>query len=164
MDRVSSERLKSLLHYSPESGLFTWKEGTKLSGRTAGCIVSGEYWAIKIDKVRYRAHRLAFLYMTGDWPADQVDHINHIRSDNRWCNLRSADGFINQKNRLMNKNNSSSVTGVAWDKRNKKWQVYIMVNRVQTSLGRTVDFFEACCRRKSAEIRHGYHKNHGVAL
>jgi|SRR5262249_13953776 len=88
---VTAERLREVLSYDPETGTFTWR----VSGggrRTSG--VAGHhdrawkgYVCIAVDGRKYRAQRLAFLYMTGDWPPAQIDHINGDTSDNRWANL-----------------------------------------------------------------------------
>lgn len=104
--RVTQERLKELLHYDPETGIFIWKVnlGNKLcKGKVAGNKDQDQGIRIKIDKVRkYPAHHLAWLYMTGFlpiFPRNEVDHINRIRSDNSWKNLRLATRKQNSANR-----------------------------------------------------------------
>ena len=76
----------------------------------------------------YREHRVVFLYMTGEWPALQVDHINQIKDDNRWCNLRNVSPAINCQNRPLYKNSTSGHTGVYWDKNINKWKVLCRAN------------------------------------
>ena len=93
--------MKELLHYDPETGVFVWREwrgGTAFAGTEAGRLARG-YVGISVDKRRYPAHRLAWLYVTGEWPPQEIDHINGHRADNRWSNLRLADRSVNNQNR-----------------------------------------------------------------
>lgn len=91
---ITADRLRSLLSYDPKNGLFVWISPTCARmkiGDLAGCLQQpGGYWKIYVDGRQYFAHRLAFLYMTGEWPKADVDHINGDRADNRWINLREA--------------------------------------------------------------------------
>jgi hypothetical protein len=171
---LTQERLKELLHYDPETGVFTWLKlnphATKIkAGDIAGCIDKTKgYVRIKVDGGRYTAHRLAFLYMTGSWPADQVDHIDHIRSNNAWCNLREANPAENGKNRSLNSNNTSGVNGVFFHKTRQRWVVQIWVDagsvRKQRTLGYFKDFEAAANACREAIKENGYHKNHGLKL
>lgn len=83
------------LSYDPTSGSFTWKH----SGARAGSFNDQGYWRIKIKGKAYRAHRLAFFYMIGDWPAHEIDHIDGNRSNNAWSNLREATRAENEWNK-----------------------------------------------------------------
>ena len=90
---LTQARLKELLHYDPETGTFTWRlrRGPAAPGASAGTLHRRTgYLVIKVDGRQYLAHRLAFLYMTGQWPPDDTDHINRMKTDNRWRNLRAA--------------------------------------------------------------------------
>ena len=165
-DRILTQaRLKELLHYCPESGLFTWlmsKGQRGLKGKIAGsCRVDG-YLAIQIDGIKHLSHRLAFLYMEGCLPKNQVDHENHTRADNRWCNLRHATNSINQKNTSKQRNNSSGVTGVSWQNATSKWAAYISIDGKRKHLGLYNNLLIAVWVRKNAEREYGYHENHGV--
>ena len=160
---ITQKELRETLHYNPETGVFTWRKSRAGVGvgSCAGTKNANGYIIICCYGKLYRAHRLAWLYMTGEWPKDQVDHENHIRHDNRWENLREATRQENHKNRSMYKNNTSGVTGVYWDK--GKWKAYIRVDEKDKNLGRFTDKFEAICARKSGDNKYGYHENHGAA-
>ena len=84
---------------------------------------------------RYSAHRLAWLYMTGDWPPDEVDHKNRVRTDNRWDNLRLADTFTNKRNTSAYRNNKSGFKGVSWHVCSRKWRSRIRVDGKEKNLG-----------------------------
>ncbi len=107
---ITQGRLKELLHYCPGLGLFWWKQRNSGSrsdlafngrdaGRIAGCKSRDGYAALRLDGRHYLAHRLAWLYMTGEWPKDQVDHRNGWKLDNAWDNLREANHSQNMSNR-----------------------------------------------------------------
>ena len=98
---LTQERLKQLLNYDPETGIFTRiisVSSNALKGDIAGWINGHGYRQLSIDYKKYDCHRLAFLYMLGKLPNEEVDHINHIRSDNRWINLREVTRHENKKN------------------------------------------------------------------
>lgn len=170
--------LKSLLHYEPLTGVFTWLPrvdnpppnmrggwgswNTKFAGKEAGCFDGKGYRLIAIHDRPYRASRLAWLYIHGVWP-DQIDHENHIRDDNRFINLRSVTNQINNQNRTLQSNNTSGIVGVSFSKRSKKWVVQFMVRGMHTCLGQFDNIEDAAVVRKAAEIEHGFHPNHGMA-
>ena len=126
-DELKQERLKELLHYDQESGLFTRRvrRGRCLAGEVAGTLTDTGYIKIYYEGKLYRAHRLAWLYMTGVWPDSEIDHINGDRSDNRWANLRSALPHQNRQNTLLIPNNSSGYIGVSWSSNRRKWAAAI---------------------------------------
>lgn len=105
-DNLTAEELRKILHYDPETGEFVWLVDRLSAGRVlahagdrAGyCRADGRY-EIGIGGISYFAHRLAFLWVTGDWPAEELDHKNRIKGDNRWCNLREATRTQNLTNR-----------------------------------------------------------------
>lgn len=112
MDRLSLIRD---FEYDPLSGLFTRRrrKGKWKAGEIAGGLDKKGYICISIDGVKHKAHRLAFLYMTGSIP-DMVDHDNLVRSDNRWSNLRYCNATQNAANRSVHSNNELGIKGVAW--------------------------------------------------
>ena len=159
---LTQNRLKELLHYDPLTGIFTWKidKGSAKAGSRAGT-KSHNYRQIKVDGVIILEHRLAFLYMLNYMP-EQVDHDNHITADNRWINLYPSDYKRNGRNHKRTKRNTSGFVGVSWDKLNNKWLVRVRINGKDTNLGRYADFDEAVAVRKTANIKHNFHKNHGT--
>jgi len=127
---VTVERLKELLNYDPGTGLFTWlatskRGGHAKAGAVAGCLSHG-YPVIRIDGQLYGAHRLAILYMTGKWPANEVDHRNMDRADNRWANLREVTRSENMRNRRRRPDNATGFKGVQRNGRN--FQAVIEIN------------------------------------
>lgn len=126
---ITQERLKELLHYDPNTGVFTW--ATKASrnvvvGRVAGSSSEGSYHVVRLDKQRFQAHRLAFLYMTGEWPEHDVDHINGVRTDNRWANLRDITRATNiQNQRAAHSDSAVEFLGVYYNKARRKFVAQI---------------------------------------
>lgn len=134
---ITQTRLKELLKYDPISGLFAWRiqAGNRIhAGDLAGSQTQYGYWSIFVDGHRYQAHRLAWLYMTGDWPKDETDHINGNRVDNRFQNLREASKTINQQNqRKPRKDNTTGFLGVS--RNGAAFMSQICVNGEQKYLG-----------------------------
>jgi hypothetical protein len=126
---LTLERLKEVLDYNPETGIFTWKHrpagratwNTRYAGKVAGCIDCYGYVKIAIDDVAYRGHRLAWFYMTGAWPLIEADHENLNKADNRFSNLREATKSQNATNRTKRSDNTSGFKGVSYQKQIKKW-------------------------------------------
>lgn len=163
---LTQEYLKSILHYDPETGEFLWlvsKDGVK-RGSIAGSIgahARKKYYVIKINRHPYYAHRLAFLYMEGAFPENEVDHIGGDGANNKWSNLRSVSRSENGKNQCLRVNNISGVVGVSWDKKRSKWVSQICVNGKRKFLGYFSDKNMAAGARKAASIKYGFHSNHG---
>lgn len=133
---MTQDELKSSLRYSPESGAFVWNiRATVLRAeKIAGTVRTDGYIAICINRKLYLAHRLAFLYVTGAMP-ENVDHINGNRADNRWGNLRACTKQQNRFNLGRYRNNTSTVPGVSWHKRSRKWVARIEREGRRVSLG-----------------------------
>jgi hypothetical protein len=130
---LTAERLREVLHYEPETGVFTWRlrRGCRAKGSIAGATHHSGYWRIRVDEVLYNAHRLAWLYMTGEWPAEELDHINRDNADNRWANLREATRSQNGANTI--RPNPSGFRGVK--KIRGRWRATIMVQKRGIFLG-----------------------------
>ena len=138
MAEITQKRLKEVISYDPHSGLFTWliTSGGAVSGNIAGGYIGGGYIGINVDKKQYLAHRLAFMYENGRFPAKNIDHINGIRDDNRLINLREATSSENQQNqRRPQKHNRLGVLGVIEDRRNGRFIAQITINGKVKKLG-----------------------------
>lgn len=158
---LTQSRLKELLHYCPDTGVFTRLTGNNRVkvGSIAGCLAGLGYSQIRIDRKKYYSHRLAFLYIEGAFPKNNTDHINGVKADNRWSNLRAVTQAENLRNQKKRNTNTSGIMGVHRHK--GKWVAQIKVGGKLLYLGFFADFFEACCARKSIELKYGYHPNHG---
>jgi hypothetical protein len=136
---LTQERLKELLSYDPETGVFTWvsKPSSKtMIGSVAGTVRKNSgYVTIIIGRIHYFAHRLAWLYTHGAWPKNQIDHINCNPNDNRIANLRESNQSQNKANDRIRSNNTSGFKGVSWSAERRKWQSHIMVNYRSKHLG-----------------------------
>ena len=127
-EELTAEYLRELLSYNPETGEFVWRvscRGTK-AGDIAGTSGSQGRRHIIIGYARYKAHRLAWLYVYGKWPEKLIDHINGVRSDNRIENLRAATKSINKINESLRSNSQSGFIGVSWhtptdSRKTSKW-------------------------------------------
>jgi hypothetical protein len=138
---LDQEKLLSLIHYDPETGIMTWLPkkvvcrwhktwNTIHAGKQLTNIGSGGYLqaCIIIDGIQkgYLLHRLAWLYVYGEFPEGPLDHINRIKTDNRICNLRIANAALNGHNVELNSKNRSGVKGVSWSKESKKWRAVLV--------------------------------------
>jgi hypothetical protein len=127
--RITQEELKQLLHYEPETGMFTWlkdRSDKVKAGHSAGCKADKlGYKRICIDYKIYPSHRLAFLYMTGEWPQHMVDHIDGNPANNKWSNLRQADAHQNARNKSIQSNNKSGHVGIWKPNGRNHWVVQV---------------------------------------
>lgn len=135
MTGITQARLKELLHYDPHTGLLTWAAGPRL-GKGAGCRQKVGYLVVRLDGVLHYAHRLAYLYVTGETP-HLIDHVNGDRSDNRAANLRAATSEINNQNRRLPtaRTKYDLPLGVSYDKRRLRYVAQIRISGKNTSLG-----------------------------
>ena len=134
---ITQTELKEVLKYNRNTGVFTWKKNlsrTAREGKSAGWYEEG-YICIQVKGRAYRANRLAYLYMKGEWPKHLVDHINRVKDDNRWNNLRHATNSQNNINSKKQKNNTSGYKGVSWHKASGKWSVGIGYKGKRQNLG-----------------------------
>jgi len=150
---LTQERLKELLSYDENTGLFIRK--IKLSRWQAGSIAGSKqnkgYIQIMIDGENYLAHRLAWLYVYGEWPKNQIDHINRIKTDNKIKNLRDVTNSTNQHNNAIRRHNTSGTTGVMTLKSKNSWGAQIYVNNKRIYLGVFKTKEEAISARKNYE-------------
>lgn len=149
--KLSQASLREQLLYLPEKGEFWWiaaRKGRDLT-RQAGTINNFGYRVIMLNGHRYVASRLAWLYMTGNLPAQEIDHINRNQSDDRWINLREVSRSENACNTATRIDNASGYRGVCWDKQKLKWKVQVSVKggkRIQKhfeDINSAVDFYKS---------------------
>lgn len=137
-ETLTHERLLTVLHYNPVSGKFTWLARISIRimiGAEAGSLTPDGYIEIGVDGISYLAHRLAWFYMTGDWPVGQVDHRDTVRSNTAWENLREATHGQNVQNSGPRKNNKCGFKGVSFIKKIGLWHARIMHERKLYLLG-----------------------------
>ncbi len=157
MTELTQQKLKEILSYDPETGIFIWKVSLASNikpGRVAGYKTRQGYIAIKISRKKYFAHRLAWLYAHGSFPENQIDHINHVKADNSLKNLRACSRSENFANRKKQQNNTSGYKGVAWDKEKRKWRARIGHGRKLFYIGRYKDIKDAAVayNKKALEL------------
>ncbi|WP_457659611.1 HNH endonuclease [Sinorhizobium medicae] len=135
--QLTQEELKAELHYDPESGKFTRR--TARGNRAAGIVVGTDdgqgYLKIQVLGHRHKAHRLAWLYVHGRFPENEIDHINGIKSDNRLANLREATTLENCRNRPMRSDNAIGLKGVSFHPSTGKYRAKISFGGKEHSLG-----------------------------
>ena len=159
---MTQARLKELFKYDEKTGVFTRIKHIPHSSVTIGdelsSITDRGYVQAYIDGKQHKVHRLAWIYVYGYTPIN-LDHINHIRNDNRICNLREASQKQNSRN-MANTNNKTGVMGVAVS--GKKYSAKIKVDGKQIHLGTFDTVAKAEVARKKADVAYGFHQNHGA--
>jgi hypothetical protein len=159
---ITQDRLKELLHYDLDTGIFTWKKPRpKINvGDVAGFLnKKSKYYYIGLDLKNYKLHRLAWLYVYGELPKT-IDHIDGNPSNNLISNLRSCTMQQNMCNQKLRTDNKSGVKGVMLHK-SEKWRVRITTNKIVKHIGYFNDFFEACCASFSNRNKlHGEYSRH----
>lgn len=136
---LTQERLKELLSYDPLTGVFLWKVSLRGRFAKAGSVAGGPdkdgYFIICVDQKLYRAHRLAWFWMTGEWPKGQIDHKDLDKTNNRFCNLRDATKSQNMWNLKCRSNSATGIKGVQYDARRGLYYAKITANGRKTWLG-----------------------------
>lgn len=161
---LTATRLRELLHYDPLTGVFTWRIGGGGGGRwghiPAGTVAgskSHNYWEVSVDGVRVLAHIAAWLYMTGEWPRDQIDHKDRNGSNNRFDNLRESDQGQNLCNTSLRSNSASGFRGVKLHRASGLWQARVQFRGQEISAGYHPTAEQAAKARDTLAI-----KLHGV--
>ena len=164
-NNLKRNTLNKMFNYDGDSGKLYHaydKRGNALKGVEAGWLTNNGYREVQIHLKTYKVHRVIYTMMLGEVKKQlHIDHINHIRDDNRLENLRLVLPNQNMKNKSEYKNNSSGVVGVHWNKKSKNWVARINIKGERKSLGSYLKFTDALDARKNAEVLYGYHKNHG---
>lgn len=135
---ITQGELKEILNYNEHTGIFTWKiNGTRIKiGMIAGSKNNKEYIKVMINKKQYSAHRLAWFYVFGKWPDNEIDHKNGIKYDNRIENLREATHFQNSGNRIKcQSDNKTGFLGVYYRPEIEKYVASIKVNKKPIHIG-----------------------------
>lgn len=164
---LDPEYARSLFCYDPETGLLTrrtdglrWKAGDRVGYPMHEC----GYLRVRVGAHDYQVHRIIWLIYYGEWPREQIDHINGVRDDNRICNLRDVDNKTNSRNQSLRETNTSGANGVCWFKARKVWKVSMDLNGRRKHIGYFKDFEDAVEARKQANIQYGYCEGHGKAI
>ena len=135
---MTQDELKELLHYDPETGVWTWLVDRANGRYKAGSIIKGDvdkcgYRRLWINGKRYQSSHIANLYMTGKWPKEEMDHINRDQADDRWCNLREATSSENKVNRILPRKEKYLPPGVK--RKGRKFEANRRINGRRIYLG-----------------------------
>ena len=161
LTKFTQQDLLEVFDYNPVTGELIHKLDTASGwkGDVASAMHHEGYLSVSIGRKAYLVHRVIWFMVMGYWP-EQVDHIDHDRTNNRWCNLREVGNQTNQMNTSLSSNNVSGVNGVRILP-SGRYYAYIMVNRKQISLGTCDTLEDAAALRKAADKQYGFHVNHG---
>lgn len=164
---LDAAELRRNLDYDPETGVFTWKiaKSGYTANRRAGFYRRDGYLCIGVNRVHYLGHRLAWLWVHGEWPKFHIDHINGNKSDNRIANLRDVDRKQNLQNSKPHRDNSSGYMGVCWHQKAGKWVASIWVDGKSRYLGVFEDKLEAAREYAKAKTDlHSCPRYHGKSV
>jgi hypothetical protein len=163
---LTAERLRELLRYDPETGIFTrlsCPSRPSWIGKTVGSDRGKGWLSTRLDGAQYFMRDLAWLYMTGEWPTHTVDHENRVKADNRWANLREATHAQQAQNRKVYRTSKSGVPGVIrvpYGRQEPRWRTQIEIGGRALYLGFFEDFELAEFVRKEAERKYFTHTIH----
>jgi len=161
---IAVEEVRRLFDYNPITGIMTRRVRTysrNKIGDAVGFTCEWGHLRVRVNGMSCYVHRLIWAWVYGIYPKEQMDHINGNPTDNRLVNLRAATQSTNMRNRRISKNNTSGFHGVYWDKVKNTWRVQIQVDGKHKYLGRHKELDDAVRARKQAEVKYGYHENHG---
>jgi hypothetical protein len=160
--KLDAEYVRAILDYDPETGEFRWRwrddvrknENTRWAGKVAGTVTTNGYVNISIHCRQYLAHRLAWLIVNGEWPPEEIDHIDLDKTNNRIANLRLATRQENLRNVGLRKNNFTGVSGVHWCNYARKFIAQIRIDGKKNRIGSFDTLAEAAAARAAAEIHY----------
>lgn len=168
---LTAECVRRILDYDPETGVFRWRHrpdarrewNTRYAGKVAGTAKPGRltsYIRLNVGGRLYYAHRVAWLIVHGEWPEDQIDHVNGDGADNRIANLRPASNAENLRNRGKTRGNEAGAKGVCWDAWARRWKASITVDGEHRHLGRfdTPEEAHAAYARAAQEHHGEFHR------
>lgn len=173
---LNYDYISDILSYCPLSGDLRWKHrnanhfsckrsmkiwNTRFAGKIAGTPHSQGYVSIMIKGIPRLAHRIAWLLENKEFPAEELDHIDGNRANNKISNLRSVTRKENCKNLRKSSSNTSGINGVSWAAHAKKWVARIQVDYKYIHLGYFSAKIDAFTARYEAEKKYGFHNNHG---
>ena len=180
-ETLTQTDLRKLFEYDPETGILIWRSrdssmfksakrksaeavcktwNTRYAGKKAFTATNSKgYLMGRIFGKGYLAHRVIWCMRIGEWPVNQIDHENHIKTDNRWVNLREADDSKNMHNLPMSRRNKSGCVGVL--ETGDVHTATITHQHKSYYLGTFLEKEEAIAARKAAEVKFGFHPNHG---
>lgn len=157
---LTADRVRTLLHYDPDTGVFTnrvHRGSTARAGHPAGCrSIRDGYLRIRVDGVLYLSHRLAWLYAHGAWPRGEVDHRNGVRADNRLENLRDASSSMNSQNQRTARrdNKTTGLLGASYMVARQRYRASIFVEGKHVHLGLFATALEAHSAYLAAKRAH----------
>lgn len=167
MLEIRYEEIARLFTYDRETGVLYWRIKDRNTIRhkyVAGSFggTGDGYRRVRIKGKIYLEHRIIMMLCFGHIPDNaEIDHINHVRNDNRLDNLRFVTRGENFKNKSVSSNNTTGITGVCFTKRLQKYIAYIKVNRQMHFLGYYNTLEEAAAARAEANLEFNFHANHG---
>lgn len=155
---TNQEELKRLYHYDSETGVFTFKErrfGVKQGSPAGSRDPINGYMRMRVKGVLYLAHRLAWLYVNGDWPKKEIDHLDRNRENNRISNLREVTRSENLANKSLYRSSKTGLRGVHWHKQHRKFCASIQINgkRRHVGLFKTANEAELAYKEQSVKLR-----------
>ncbi|HID9383199.1 HNH endonuclease [Enterobacter kobei] len=156
---VLSWNYRPIHHHKDEHYHKIWN--SRFLGKRAGWVGKNGYCYVTIDNRHFLAHRIVWALTKGEWPQGVIDHVDGNPLNNRPENLRDVEFPVNMKNLPTPKNNKSGVCGVQWHEKSGKWMARIRCDGVVHYLGIYPTIEEAACVRKEAEVKFGFHANHG---
>ena len=163
IDEITVDMVSPYLKYNADTGMFIRLVGIggESIGTIAGTKTINGYVHINLFRHKILAHRLAWLIMTGKWPENQIDHINLVRDDNRWINLRQATAHENMRNRRARKDNSTGVKGVGIDPQSKKHRGRVRMNGTMYDAGSydTLEAAEVAVKLLREKLHGDFHRH-----